>query len=122
MIAGAACGGRAAGPRWRGHATGAPCYCSPLTARTGAGAITLGHSGRPEPVSWSRQERHTVRARQLPLGKGVLAMALLLFSSYDMRVVSAETVQHWADEAIRAALGHFAACKSTGARWSTASR
>ena len=59
----------------------------------------MGHSGRPEPVFWSRLERHTVRARRLPLGKGVLAMALLMFSSYDMRVVSDETVQHWADEA-----------------------
>ena len=37
--------------------------------------------------------------RRLPLGNGVLAMALLMFSSYDMRVVSDETVQDWADEA-----------------------
>ena len=57
------------------------------------------HPGRPQPVFWPRLEWHTARARRLPLDKGVSALGVLMFSSYDVRVVSDEQVQHWADEA-----------------------
>ncbi len=59
----------------------------------------MSHPGRPEPVFWPQLGRRTVGARRLPLDKVVSALALPLFSSYDIRVVSDEQVQHWADEA-----------------------
>ena len=52
----------AAGSRWRGHATGAPSYCSPLTARTGAGVITCGVHLEGDQAHEVRRNRHPCRA------------------------------------------------------------